>query len=158
VEDESLFCEDPCRTFEGRDLFAPLAASRTLGKRILKRLSPLRPEEIASISFPLPRIEALSDSVETEVIYIDRFGNVVLSLQKDDCVRLLQQGYKAECNGKPIRHFFTHYAEGPDRALFFTEGSFRYVEISAQNKSAAEKLKARVGDRITFSRLAKDHG
>lgn len=152
VEDTSLFCADPCRTFEGRDIFAPLAASRTLGKRILKRLSPMRPDGIVSITFPLPRVESLSDSVETEVIYIDHFGNIILSLQKDDCIRLLQSGYKAEYNGKPIRHFFSYYAEGPDRALFFTEGSFRHVEISAQNKSAAEKLKAKVGDRVFFSR------
>lgn len=145
-----LFTPAPSSTFEGRDLFAPLAAHCALGKKVYKRLNPVPISSLTMLSMPIP--EVYDTTVEAKVVYIDSFGNIVIAVQPDDCHRFLKEGYAASFKKKRIRNFYEYYAQAPAAEVFFTISSFGYVEIAVKNGNAAQKLKASVGDRVVFKK------
>ncbi|MCS7179403.1 MAG: SAM-dependent chlorinase/fluorinase [Anaerolineae bacterium] len=63
-------------TFHGRDVFAPAAAYLAMGLP-LERLGP-RVED--PVMLPPPRLEIRERALEGEVLYADRFGNLVTSI------------------------------------------------------------------------------
>lgn len=63
-------------TFHGRDLFAPAAAHLAAGLP-LERLGPRVTDPVM---LPPPRLEMSAGALEGEVLYADRFGNLVTSI------------------------------------------------------------------------------
>lgn len=64
-------------TFDGRDVFAPAAAALWGGTPLESLGAPLSPDNL--VRLPEPRLEVGVDAIETEVLWIDRFGNVQLA-------------------------------------------------------------------------------
>jgi len=69
-------------SFHGRDLFAPAAAHLAAGVALDDLGPALDPSTL--VASPLPRARVLGGAVETEVVYLDTFGNVKLSALMDD--------------------------------------------------------------------------
>ncbi len=63
-------------TFHGRDIFAPAAAHLASGVPV-EALGPVV-NNLATL--PLPRLEIGESSLEGEILYADRFGNLVTSI------------------------------------------------------------------------------
>ena len=74
----------PARTFEGRDVFAPAAAHLAAGVA-LDALGPAVPVEDL-VRLAQPRVEVGPGRLETEVLTIDRFGNVQLAASMAELV------------------------------------------------------------------------
>lgn len=75
-----------CKTFEGRDLFSPVAAHICSGVA-LDRLG--APVAVADLERVLPPQPVWSDgSLSATVIYVDRFGNAQLNLTREDLENL----------------------------------------------------------------------
>jgi S-adenosylmethionine hydrolase len=135
-------------TFHGRDVFAPVAAALSngvdaaeLGKEITNfvRLDPLTPEQ--------PK----DGKLKARVIHIDRFGNCVTTITRD---LLPESGQIAlRIKGKKIHSIKRFYAEPTEEKekLFGIWGSAGFLEVAAENKSAAKMLKAKRGDKVTVS-------
>ena len=66
-------------TFHGRDLFAPAAALLACGSPMAVLAEPIPAESLTTLAPAL--LERLPDAVRTEVVEVDRFGNVALSLR-----------------------------------------------------------------------------
>src|SRR5918999_4706907 len=65
-------------TFHGRDVFAPVAARLAAGGVSLTDLGPeVSPDSLATL--PKPRIRAVDGLLESEVAYVDSFGNLRLA-------------------------------------------------------------------------------
>ena len=139
------------QTFHGRDVFAPVAAAlscgikpETLGKRIEKwvTLAPLKPKK-------------LRDGLEARVIHIDRFGNCITNLTPAD-IRAEEIGSvtQLKVGGKHIESFRPFYGDNArgGKRLFAIWGSAGFLEISAENKSAAELLGVTRGERVVVAR------
>src|SRR5713101_7231091 len=128
-------------TFHGRDLFAPAAASLanrgwfpTLGDPPSKEpLRLLRAE---------PRLE--SEGWSGEIIHIDRFGNLITNLRTKDVLGTALLAIHAE-PGIPI---FRTYLQVPVGAFLAYGGSGGTLEIAVRDGSAADRLQAKVGDRV----------
>lgn len=69
----------PGRTFDGRDVFAPAAAAVASGADPVDLGSEIDPSELVDLNLPEPRWTGPA-RVETEVLWVDRFGNAQLNL------------------------------------------------------------------------------
>jgi S-adenosyl-L-methionine hydrolase (adenosine-forming) len=140
---DQFFRPDASRTFQGRDLFAPVAAWLSRG------LSPgaLGDEIDDYLRLEIPRPKLGEEKVEGRIIHIDRFGNCLTNLTAAD----LQSVTRIEFAGREITRIYSHFAESAGtRDLFAYIGSAGYWEIAIWCGSAAELTGARVGMEIVF--------
>ena len=110
-------------TFEGRDVFAPAAARLAAGEPLTSLGRPSSP--------PAPA------EVAAQVIWIDRFGNLVTSLEPP--VRSLM------IDDRPIRGPFRTYSEAVSGEPFWYVGSMGFIEVGVRQGRADHFLAARVG-------------
>lgn len=128
-------------TFHGRDRFAPLAAA-IAGGLDLKGLGP--PTE-AFMKLELPEPERSVDKTRGEVIYVDRFGNLITNLRPEH----LPDGVPVfELAGKRIEGLSRYYAERKRGELLALVGSTGRIEIAVRDGSAAERLAAGIGAKV----------
>jgi len=130
--------KDASRTFHGRDVFAKAAADINKGN-----FDDLR-EKVEKIE----KLELYQNEREGMVVRIDRFGNVITNLPKQDnkakySVRINDREYTINC--------YLTYDAAKDDELFLIEGSSNTLEISLKNGSANDKLNAKTGDKIKIS-------
>ncbi|HAF15921.1 MAG TPA: hypothetical protein DHU55_07835 [Blastocatellia bacterium] len=138
-------------TFNGRDVFAPVAAAlsngvkpNVLGTKITDyvRLQPLKPEA------------SKRGRLKGRIIHIDRFGNCITNITpKDLTAETIAAGAKLKVKGKLVESFKNYFAEKTDRQekIFAIWGSAGFLEIVAANQSAAQLLNARRGEPVVVS-------
>ncbi|MEO0293101.1 MAG: SAM-dependent chlorinase/fluorinase [candidate division WOR-3 bacterium] len=128
-------------TFDGRELFAEVAARLSLGEKM-----EILGEEIKDpvrISIPKPKEE--KDKIIGEVIYIDRFGNLISNINGDK----IKKNMEIEIKGIKIKGLSKNYSEGKENELIaLVNDGFRKLEISLNRKSAASFLGVKVGEKI----------
>ena len=138
-------------TFNGRDVFAPVAAALSngvkpydLGAGItdIVRLKPLKP------------VASKNGEIKGRIIHIDRFGNCVTNISRNELSsEKISAGVSLTLDGKEVSSFRSHFAEetvAPD-GVFGIWGSAGFLEIAAANRSAAEILRVRCGDSVIVS-------
>ena len=130
-------------TFHGRDVFSPVAAHLSLGIRP----DELGPEvsELVSVPFPAPVKQV--GGLLGQVIYVDRFGNLVTNISENDLTG--QPDARVEICGRVIDRLSRYYAEGGRLAALI--GSAGYLEVAVKNGNAAEELKTGVGTPVAVS-------
>ncbi len=130
-------------TFHGRDIFAPVAAHLTLGARV----EDVGDETHYLEALYVPRPVRLDErTIEGCILHIDRFGNLIASIQEWDLPRA---DIEVKIGEKVIHGLVSSYAQG--EGLLALIGSNGNLEIAVRNGSAQKTLGARVGDRITVS-------
>jgi S-adenosylmethionine hydrolase len=83
LEDRGYWLATPGPTFAGRDIFAPAAAQLAGGAALEDLGKPVPPEGL--VRLPPPFVALAEDgSCETEVTWVDRFGNVQLAAAPSD--------------------------------------------------------------------------
>ena len=143
LTNEKYFRHPVSQTFHGRDIFAPVAAALANGVD-LKEFGPVI-DDLIQLESLQPR--TLDDGViEAWIIHIDRFGNCITNLTRDDFGGKVPVGAKLVVNGHEISSFRAFFADGVvDGELFCLFGSAGFLEIAAQNSSAAKILGALSG-------------
>jgi S-adenosylmethionine hydrolase len=138
ITDEKYFRQPLSDTFHGRDIFAPVAAALSTG---------VDPASLGPrISDPIK----LSKSTEPEprIIHIDRFGNLITNITRDQ----FKDGSRLILNGTLISAYRNFFGEnlGENNEPFAIWGSAGFLEIAVNGQSAAEILDAKRGDEITL--------
>jgi S-adenosylmethionine hydrolase len=138
-------------TFNGRDIFAPVAAALSLG---------VKPAELGTPVADFVRLPPLAPTttrdgrLRARLIHIDRFGNCVTNITPDHLTReMIAGGARLRLRGKLVKSFRRYFAEetaGREK-LFAVWGSAGFLEIAATNDSAAKLLNARRGDEVIVS-------
>jgi S-adenosylmethionine hydrolase len=124
------------RTFHGRDVFAKAAGKIELGSfdEFREKVSQVR------------KLEIYLNPPEGTIVRIDRFGNVITNLPRQDkgtyCVAIGEKTYTMDC--------YPNYEAARDDELFLIEGSSNTLEISLKNGNANAKLAAKTGQRIVL--------
>lgn len=136
-------------TFHGRDVFAPVAAHLTLGAKVADLGPSIR--DVVDLDFGRP--EATERGISSEVIYLDRFGNVVTNVPGADAES--RWPYGATVRVKVASHdfaatFLRTYAMAAPGAFVLTIGSHGFLEIAANGGSAARRTGARARDRVVL--------
>jgi S-adenosylmethionine hydrolase len=148
LENEQLRRNPVSSTFHGRDIFAPAAAHLGAGVAF---------ETFGSacglISTPWSEPAFGNDSIEGEVIHIDRFGNAVTNVG----VAVLENRAPAHCwtactAGVSVGLAKTYAMVKPGEALGLA-GSTGFIEIAVNRGNAASKLGLRPGVAVKFRLL-----
>jgi len=141
---ERYFLQPVSQTFHGRDIFAAVAGWLSKG------VSPSEfGDEIADYArLPLPQVEHIGQSLRGVVLKVDKFGNLITNIGELDALALSGGELSAASiliAGETITRIRRSYAEGGADEIFAILGSSGYLEIAANQASAAEKLAAGAG-------------
>ena len=129
-------------TFHGRDILAPVAAHLAAGVPPEDLGEPL--DSLVRLAVPRPR--SVDGWREGQVIYVDRFGNLVSNIRMETPTGW--DGFEVGIGGALIRGLSRSYA-GADGLLAIV-GSSGYLEVAAKNGSAARQLAAGVGSKVVL--------
>ncbi|MBN2338180.1 MAG: SAM-dependent chlorinase/fluorinase [Acidobacteria bacterium] len=125
-------------TFQGRDIFAPIAAWISRGIP-LPQLGPALPDPV---KLQLPAIKRVQDAlIQGVVLAVDHFGNLVTNLRPEDVPR----AFRIMAGKQEIIRRCATYGEGAAGEFFIVAGSTGYLEIAVKNGSAAERLNMKPG-------------
>ena len=124
-------------TFHGRDIFAPLAALVLEGMDLDEVA--VRVEDCVRTTLPSPKKS--EGSVQGEIVYVDRFGNLVTNINEEivapgDGIAVLVEN---EWVNIPL---VETYARVPPGSVLALIGSHGMLEISVNGGSAARELDA----------------
>ena len=133
----------PSSTFHGRDILAPVAAYLSLGVPVHEFGEPI--QSLLAFSPPQPYFAA-DGALVGHIVHIDRFGDLITDIGDD----VVAKDVSIEVCGRLITGLSSCYAEGDE--LLALIGSSGNLEIAAKNRSAAEMLKAEVGDEVRIRR------
>lgn len=128
-------------TFHGRDLFGPAAARLASGEP-LDHIGPPFTGDRCRLTEPVPWYQG--KSVIGEVLYVDRFGNMVTNLTEDlvpDYAVLEVEDFTIG----PVRRTFSDVPQGELVAYI---GSGNTVEIAVRNGSASRRLGIGAGGKV----------
>ena len=154
VTNEKFFRTPVSTTFHGRDVFAPVAAHLSNGAQL---------EDVGPALKSIVSAQTLSPVITTEVVegrivHIDRFGNCITNLTAAHFDGRLGAGATLKVNQEQVsgfRQFFSQPKRSNDEDVFMIIGSAGFVEIAAQNCSAASILNVRRGDLVTLTRASE---
>jgi Uncharacterized conserved protein len=136
-------------TFHGRDIFAPAAALLSLGFSLDDLGEPISEGNLVRLK--VHEVKGGDGVYEVKVVYVDRFGNVVLSCKPGDLS--LGDAINVEVVTRkgsfkiPIGATFSSVPPGE---LVVYENSFGYVEIAVNQGSAREALGVSIGDNVVL--------
>jgi hypothetical protein len=127
-------------TFHGRDIFAPVAALLASGTSPAGMGPRVRPKDL---NFGVAK--KTDKGVEATVIYVDRFGNLILNM------RILPP-FPVSLKGIRLKPVGT-YAQARRIEPLITQGSHGFVEIAVNQGNAAEAFCLKAGDRIELEEI-----
>ncbi|MEW6419069.1 MAG: SAM-dependent chlorinase/fluorinase [Nitrospirota bacterium] len=145
---EHYFLPQRSATFHGRDIFAPVAAWLSRGINVSKFGDPIT--DYVNIPIPVP-IVLEGNTIEGEVIYIDRFGNVTTNIRNQKIGELFADNpegrLKVIAKGKeaPLKNY---YSEAGDNGLYSLINSFGYLELFVRMGNASSDFGISVGEKV----------
>ena len=141
VLNKKYFNKHISRTFQGRDIFAPVAAHLSNGVPIEALGNVITDFDRGEIHKPI----FLNDKIIGTIIHIDAFGNLITNIEEKN---LLNKSLSIKAGTTILNKLSNSYAEvkiGEPLAIF---GSFNFLEIAIRNGNAQRKLSLNIGDRI----------
>lgn len=134
-------------TFHGRDIFAPAAARAAAGG-----LQAVRGEEIRPVTLPeaWPERDPAGTRLAGRILHVDRFGNCISSLHRDDLSGLGApfEKLRVRLGRARLAGLRRTYGEAPPGGLLACLGSSGFLEVAVREGSAARRLRVQSGARI----------
>jgi S-adenosylmethionine hydrolase len=143
----------PGATFDGRDVFAPVAAHLCAGVVLEEFGDPVDATSLQPGMIPLPFTEG--EAVAAQVLWVDRFGNAQLNVGPDDVEHL----------GDRVRLVFGERSRLARRATSFAElggdvglvlDSYGLLAVALDRHPAAVELALATGDEVKIERADGD--
>jgi S-adenosyl-L-methionine hydrolase (adenosine-forming) len=134
-------------TFNGRDIFAPVAAALSRGIALKK----LGVEVNDYVRLPSLQAGVSRDGVITgQIIHIDHFGNCVTNITPNELTdKMIAAGFRLAIHEYQVDRFRRYFAAEPDsNSVFCIWGSAGFLEVVVKNNSAAKRLKVKRGDSV----------
>jgi len=133
-------------TFHGRDIFAPAAA------HVLNGVKPeaFGPEIREAAKPEFARVTRKNDMLVGEVLHVDGFGNIITNIsEKEVSQSQVKDAVNIELSSCKLKlKLCKAYGETEPREPLALIGSHDFLEIALNQGSAAEKFKAKPGDKI----------
>jgi S-adenosylmethionine hydrolase len=142
LENPAYFRPWVSATFHGRDIFAPVAAHLSLGVG----LDDLGPRVTDPVSLTMSEAEFGPEAIRGEIVYVDRFGNLVSNLPAEELTcRLAGRGWRLQAGPLTLRTLARTYADVAPGEFLALAGSHGFLEIACAMGNAAARLQAGVG-------------
>jgi hypothetical protein len=131
---------DVSTIFHGRDVFAPVAAHLSKGAA----LSDLGPAVDNLETFDLPQVSVRTESLEGEVVYIDRFGNLITNIDRESLEKWLAGvdggRISVQLGSRDINGISQAYGDVPPGYTVALISSSGFLEIGLNQGNAAAHL------------------
>jgi hypothetical protein len=135
-------------TFHGRDILAPVAAHLSLGVDPAALGVPHK--ELVMLAWPQPRIAA--GQIQGHVLWIDRFGNLITNITVEVLAAAgVGPNLVATCCEKTTLRHVRSYGQADAGDFITVIGSSDRLDLAVVDGSAAGRLRARIGDRVTIT-------
>lgn len=138
------------RTFEGRDRFAPAAAWLAKGIDITALGRTAGP--IYRLDIPRPIVG--DDSIDGQVLRVDRFGNLITNVDRRTFEKLANGPLEIRIGDHQVSRVVSTYTDATAGEICALFGSTDHLEVAANGANAAEALDLRRGAPVHVSRRA----
>ncbi len=157
---------DVSHSFHGRDIFAPACAYLARGNTHLadfgERLDDL-------ISLPVPKLEKQGNTIQGEVVYIDHFGNIIISIGNltwqdshslslntrlhipSQLVQLHAESVEITIGDTQFNQIRESYHRVELGEAFVKLDSNGWLEIAVNQGNASDKLNVAIGDDVIMT-------
>ena len=153
LTNRELWLDSVTATFHGRDIFMPVAARLAAGVPLADAGTRIEPGDLMTLPPPTKRLR--DGAADGEVLTVDRFGNVQLTITAADAERIgiKPGGSVLVTAGRqrlmlPYREMFGAVARGD---LVVYADSVGLVSIAVNGGDAAQRLALPPGARVTIS-------
>jgi S-adenosylmethionine hydrolase len=140
----------PGPTFDGRDVFGPVAAHLCNGVPMTELGTPIDPNRLLPGVLPVSEWNDEDQALSAQVLWIDRFGNAQLNVdpsQLDDWPDSISvQAEHATRTAKRV----TAFAEISTGSIGLLTDSYGLVALAVDRGSAASDLRLSEGDAVTL--------
>jgi S-adenosylmethionine hydrolase len=144
-------------TFHGRDVFAPVAAHLSRGVAITDLGSPVD----ALVEIEIPETVVRPQSIHGEVVYVDRFGNLITNIERaslDGWLSGTTGGrISVQLGSLDITGIDKAYGDVLPQHTVAVVGSSGFLEIGVNQGDAAEQLGMGVGFPVMVYHLPPSH-
>ena len=142
LENERLFRHPVSHTFHGRDLFASVAGHLARGIPFSRVGPPVK----SIVTLPSASPRKRGDRVHGEVVYIDRFGNLITNL----CVeRFVSSRTNIRIGRRRIPCISKSYSAVSRGSIVAVRNSCGLLEIGVRDGNAAERLPCKTGTPVS---------
>ncbi|MDP8003181.1 MAG: SAM hydrolase/SAM-dependent halogenase family protein [Caldisphaera sp.] len=139
-------------TFHGRDVFAPTVALLANEENIERFTKRININDIVKLR--LRDFSRVGNLIKLNVIYIDKFGNVVLSSKFNDLKLRYGENIIIKVNGLERNALVgKRFADVKKGELILYENSFGFAEIAENQGNASKTLNVNFGQNISFLSL-----
>jgi S-adenosylmethionine hydrolase len=141
-------------TFQGRDMFAPVASWLTLGTDYRNFGEVI--SDFVTLDLPMP--QPRKGAVKGEIIHIDKFGNAMTNISQAEITDLInmRRDYTLSVFLKdkavPLKEY---YGETKGKALHAVINSSEYLEFFVNRANAAKSFKISIGDNVEMKITAE---
>jgi S-adenosyl-L-methionine hydrolase (adenosine-forming) len=143
------------RTFHARDIFAPAAAHLANGVPVSELGPAVSSADLVRLRVPEPRVG--SSQLVSDVLAVDRFGNVSLNLRRADIETIgLTDGDRVEVRLTLDRYYAVvagTFADTPPGQLILYEDSYGLATLAISRGNAARLLGVAAGDELRLVRV-----
>jgi S-adenosylmethionine hydrolase len=147
---EHHFLQPVSNTFQGRDIFAPVAAYLSKG---------VAPEKFGDeitdfVRFSVPRPQrAAEKTIKAVVLKVDKFGNLVTNIRPEDLPPEFERNTPAfvlRVGKAQVTKLSGTFAQGGPGEVFAVFGSMGFMEIATNRGAAARVVEAGKGSEVTI--------
>ncbi|MBI5848273.1 MAG: SAM-dependent chlorinase/fluorinase [Nitrospirae bacterium] len=147
VTADHYFLKSTSSTFQGRDVFAPVAAWLTGGKNVQNFGEVVT--DYYAIDLQMPTVGR--DVIKGEIIHIDKFGNATTNISQTEIDSLVSQrpgtSLKVLLSGKEVP-MKMYYGEALDKELHSVINSSEYIEFFVNRGCAAALFNISIGNPV----------
>lgn len=148
ITEERYFLKPVSRTFHGRDIFAPVAAHLAAG--VLPAKFGKRIDDFLKLTLDQPSRTGKRAWTGT-VLKVDHFGNLITNLHIDEFLDVRTRPFELNVGLETLKRLALTFAEGNPGELFVIAGSSGYIEVTANQSSAAKQLGCGVGSPVELT-------
>lgn len=153
IVNSNYFLKPLSQTFHGRDIFASVAAH--ISKRVSCNEFGKRIDDFASISINEPVIR--KNIMIGEIVCMDRFGNLITNISKeqfkDSLLQSKKKVFEIKINNFRIRSLSDSYSFAKDKSLSAIWGSHGYLELFLKEGNAGKEFRIKPGVKISVAFL-----
>lgn len=138
---------DVSHIFHGRDIFSPITGHLAAGVPLTELGVVIK--DPVRINLPRPVVTPFRVTGEVAMIF-DHFGNIITNIHRDDLAQLgsAPEALNVKIGSTTIHGMVNTFGERPFGTLIALIGSSGHVMIAVTNGSAAQRLRAQVGDPV----------
>lgn len=154
LNDTEHHLDAPGPLFDGRDVFAPVAARLCQGIPLEELGELVEPAGLFPGIFPVSEVE--DGSLRAEVLWVDRYGNAQLNVDPGE-LDTMGDVFELQLEGgtRSARRAH-HFSEVGTGAIGLVVDSYGLIAVATDRGAAARELGLRPGDQVTLTPIDDD--